>query len=234
MNELEFAGYLKKKGKKPNVIERNIKVLKHFSDYLLNDRKKELKHVNKKDILEYIAELESRNVSAKGYLYVLMNYFKSVSNAELLKFTAELREERTSKTRHVFQIKNFLDVDQEHVQKLKTLNIKTVDDMLKAASLKSQRKELSKKLNIPEESILELVKLSDLTRLGYVKTKLTRLYYNAGLDSPAKIAAFEPEELHTFFMKFIKESGWEGMVPNPSDLVGNIKSARKLEKIVEE
>jgi len=234
MSEIEFARYLKKKGKKTNVIEKNLKNLKHFSEYLLYDRKKELEQVNKTDILEYVTVLENRKISAKGYLYVLMNYFKSVSNAELLKFTAELREERTSKTRHVFQIKEFLDIDQEHVQKLKTLNIKTVDDILKAASLKSQRKELSKKLNIPEESILELVKLSDLTRLGYVKTKLTRLYYNSGLDSPAKIAAFEPEELHTFFMKFIKESGWEGMVPNPSDLVGNIKSARKLEKIVEE
>jgi hypothetical protein len=106
--------------------------------------------------------------------------------------------------------------------------------MLDAGKTKKQREDLSKQLDIPEESILELVKLSDITRLGYVKKKLSRLYYEAGLDSPAKIAAFEPDDLHAFFVKFVEESGWDGMVPNPSDLVGNVANARKLKKIVEE
>jgi hypothetical protein len=102
------------------------------------------------------------------------------------------------------------------------------------ARTKKQREQLSKKLDIPEDAILELVKLSDITRIGYVKKKLSRLYYNSGLDSPAKIAEFEPKQLHEFFVKFIDETGWDGMVPNPKDLVSNIKSARKLSKIVEE
>lgn len=106
--------------------------------------------------------------------------------------------------------------------------------MLDAGKTKEQRKQLSKKLEIPEEAILELVKLSDLTRLGYVKTKLTRLYYDAGLDSPLKVAKFEPEELHIFFTKFVEETGWDGMIPNPKDLIGNVANARKLEKWVEE
>jgi hypothetical protein len=89
-------------------------------------------------------------------------------------------------------------------------------------------------LGISEAGILELVKLSDITRLGYVKRKLARLYYEAGLDSPAKIAAFKPQQLHDFFVKFVAESGWKGMVPNPKDLANNIKSARKLSEIVEE
>ena len=106
--------------------------------------------------------------------------------------------------------------------------------MLEKGKTKKQREELSKQLAIPEESILELVKLSDITRLGYVRKKLSRLYYEAGLDSPAKVAAFEPKELHEFFIKFVEETGWDGMVPNPSDLVQNIKSAGKLSKVVEE
>jgi len=31
-----------------------------------------------------------------------------------------------------------------------------------------------------------------------------------------------------------EESGWDGMVPNPSDLVYNIKNAKQLPKVVEE
>ena len=70
--------------------------------------------------------------------------------------------------------------------------------------------------------------------MGYVRKKLSRLYYEAGLDSPVKVAVFEPKELHKFFTKFVEESDWDGMVPNPGDLVSNIKNARQLSKIVEE
>jgi hypothetical protein len=105
--------------------------------------------------------------------------------------------------------------------------------MLDAGKTKKQRVKLAQELGIPEEVILELVRLSDLTRIGHVKAKLTRLYYNAGLDSPLKVAEFEPEELYDFFEKFVEESGWDGMVPNLKDLVNNITNARKLKKVVE-
>jgi hypothetical protein len=106
--------------------------------------------------------------------------------------------------------------------------------MLDAGKKKKQREELSKQLEIPEDAILELVRLSDITRMGYIKTKLSRLYYDSGLISPEKVAKFEPDELHAFFTKFVNESGWDGMIPNPADLVNNIRSAKKLKKIVEE
>jgi hypothetical protein len=120
------------------------------------------------------------------------------------------------------------------MKKLEKIGIKNVEQMLDAGKTKKQREKLAQKLGIPEEAILELVKLSDLTRIGHVKVKLTRLYYNAGLDSPLKVAEFEPDKLHDFFKKFVEESGWDGMVPNLKDLVNNIENARKLKKVVEE
>ena len=73
-----------------------------------------------------------------------------------------------------------------------------------------------------------------VVNIGYVKKKLSRLYYDAGLDSPAKIAEFDPPQLHKHFVKFVQESGWGGMVLKPKDLINNIESARQLLKIVEE
>jgi len=163
-----------------------------------------------------------------------MNYFHFLDNKDLLHHTNTHRDERTKKARRIFPIKEFLNINQDHVQKLAAIGINNVEQMLEEGKTKKQREQLSKQLGIPEEAILELVKLSDITRIGYVKKKLSRLYYDAGLDSPAKIAEFEPKQLHEFFVKFIEESGWDGMVPNPKDLVSNIKSARKLSKIVEE
>lgn len=234
MKEEDFRKYLKRTGKKPQVVDRNVKVLKNFISYLQEKREKNLEAVTTDDIDAFVLDLESKKQSAKGYLYILLNYFRFLGNKELLQYTGALREERTKKTRRIFPIKDFLKVNQEHVKQLASVGIKNVEQMLEKGKTKKQREELSKQLAIPEESILEFVKLSDITRLGYVKKKLSRLYYEAGLDSPAKIAEFEPKDLHAFFTKFVEESGWDGMVPNPSDLVYNIKNARKLSKVVED
>ncbi|NHJ40934.1 MAG: DUF4332 domain-containing protein [Asgard group archaeon] len=234
MEEEEYKKFLRGKGKKADVVERNCKAIKKFAAYLHKERNTNLSRLSKEDIRAYVEHLEDQKQSAKGALYSLMNYFSFIGNKELLRLVRSLREERTKKTRKIFPIKDFLKVNQDHIRKLASIGIKNVEQMLEAGKTKKQREELSKQLEIPEDAILEIVKLSDLTRIGYVKAKLTRLYYNAGLDSPLKVAKFEPDELHDFFTKFIEETGWDGMIPNPSDLVNNIANAKKLKKWVEE
>lgn len=234
MNEQGFAGWLKKKGKKAHVVTRQIAGVNAFAGYLRNQRGKDLTAVRPADIDAYVAAIEQKKRSAKGLLYVLMHYFAFAGNQPLRDHAAALRETRTRKSRRVFALKEFLGIHPDHVVRLAHAGIKNVQDMLAAGKTKAQRQALSRRLDIPEAAILELVKLSDLTRLGYVKAKLTRLYYNAGLDAPHKIAAFTPKALHAFFVKFVRESGWDGMVPNPKDLVGNVAAARKLKPLVEE
>jgi len=236
LDEEEFRLFLKRKGKKPDVVERNILSISKFESFLIKRQNKQLDDKILVDDLEsYVSMIEDeKNASAKGPLYVLMNYFRFLDNNALYQATRKLREERTKKSRRIFLLKDFLDVDLKVVKKLASIGITNVEEMLEAGAKKKQRIDLVRRLEIPEEKILELVKLSDITRIGYVKRKLARLYYNAGLDSPEKIAKFEPEELHAFFVKFVEESNWDGMVPNPMDLVNNIKSARKTTPIVEE
>lgn len=234
MDEEEFREYLKQKGKKPAVIDRNVDVLKDFTSYLLEERTTELESVTADDVDAFAEHVENKRKSVKGGLYVLMNYFRFLGKEDLLIHTRNLREERTNRTRRIFPIKEFLNINQDYVRKLAAVGIKNVEQMLQKGKTKKQRRKLSTQLNIPEEAILELVKLSDITRIGYVKKKLSRLYYDAGLDSPAKIAEFEPEQLHDLFAEFVGESGWDGMVPNLKDLANNIKSARKLSAIVED
>ncbi len=234
LKEEEFRNFLKKKGKKAGVIDRNISGVKRFADYLKEDKNKELLVASPVDIESYVEKIErTTKSSAKGPLYVLMNYFKFIESSELLKCAAQLREERTKKSRRIYPLKEFLGIDSEHVKKLASIGIKNVDQMLEKGKTIKQRKELSKQLDVPEEAILEIVELSDITRIGYVKTKLTRLYHNAGFDTPTKIARFEAKELYDHFKKYVEESGWEGMIPNLSDLKYNIKSAKNLKEVVE-
>ena len=234
LKEAEFKEFLKKKGKKESVIVRNINGVKQFSNFLKEKRNKDLVNANHEDIEAYVELIEKeKKGSAKGYLYVLMNYYKFTGEKELLKYTARLREERTKQSRRIFPLKEFYQVNQEYVGKLASIGIKDVEQMLDAGKTIKQRENLSKQLNIPESAILELVELSDITRIGNVKSKLACLYHKAGFDTPTKIADYKAEDLYEHFKTYIKNSGWDGMVPNLADLKNNIKSAKTLKEVVE-
>ena len=105
--------------------------------------------------------------------------------------------------------------------------------MIEAGKTKSQRLSLAKKVDIPYDDILELVKLSDLSRVGYVRTKFTRLFYNAGIDTPAELSKWDVKKLRSYLNDYIEKSGWEGIAPYPSDLSNYIEDAKGLSQIIE-
>lgn len=234
MDEEAFRLYLRRKGKKPSVVDRNVKSVKEFQNFLQQTRTNDLSTVSTSDIKSYVETIEEeRNTSAKGALYVLMNYFRFLGNSDLLTYTGQLREKRTKKSRRVFPLKEFYQVNLGHVNKLASIGIKNVEEMLEAGKTIKQRRNLAKQLDIPEEGILRLVELSDITRIGYVKSKLATLYHSAGIDTPTKIAKFTAEDLYGLFKEYVEKNNWDGMVPNPADLENNIKSAKKLKEVVE-
>ena len=225
-----FKKHLKRKGKKDSVIDRNIRTVNQFFYYLKSDVDTD---VSTEDIEAYIEAIEKEGQSAKSFLYVMMNYFRYTEDEDMYSYVAELREERTSKSRRKFQIKDLLETDKEAVRKLNSVGIRDVDQVLELCKTKEQRSQLAHELNISEDSILEIVHLSDLTRLGYVKRKLSRLYYDSGFRSPVEVAEYTPERLYEHFKSYVHDSGWDGMVPNPKDLENNIKNAKSLDDIVE-
>jgi hypothetical protein len=80
--------------------------------------------------------------------------------------------------------------------------------------------------------MLELVKLSDLSRLGGLKSVRARLYYDAGVDTVEKIAQWEPEELQAMLSEFVGQSGFGGIAPLPKEVHNAVDKARSLSKIV--
>jgi predicted RecB family nuclease len=81
--------------------------------------------------------------------------------------------------------------------------------------------------------VLELVKLSDLSRLPGVKGIRARLYYDAGVDTVEKLAAWEPEALLSLTQEFVQRTQFEGIAPLPKEVSSTIANARKLPKVVE-
>lgn len=77
------------------------------------------------------------------------------------------------------------------------------------------------------------MKLSDLTRLGAIKSIRARLYYDAGIDTPQKMAQLDPEDLREMLVKFVEQTGFDGIAPLPKELCNAIQTAQSLTELVE-
>lgn len=136
------------------------------------------------------------------------------------------------KKQNPFPLKDFRGVNPEYIARLESMGIKKAGQMLVAGQTAEKRKCLAKEAGIPEEAILELVKLSDLARLPGVKGIRARLYYDAGVNCVEKLAAWEPEALLAMTAEFVKRTGFEGIAPLPKEVSSTIANARNLPKIV--
>jgi len=119
------------------------------------------------------------------------------------------------------------------VEKLKAIGIRNAEQMLKTGKTPKKRQELSEKTGIPAQAILELVKLSDLTRIFGVKSIRARLYYDAGVDTVEKMATWNPDKLRTMLTDFVQKTGFHGIAPLPKEAEFTVKEAKRLPRIVE-
>jgi hypothetical protein len=121
----------------------------------------------------------------------------------------------------------------KHIEKLAAAGIKTAGQMLAAGQTAERRTALARDTGIPEEAILELVKLSDLARLPGVKGIRARLYYDAGVDCVEKMVAWEPEALLKMTAEFVERTGFDGIAPLPKEVSSTIANAKRLPRVVE-
>ena len=84
----------------------------------------------------------------------------------------------------------------QYIERLAAIGIKQTKQLFEHARSKKERAELSKAANVPNDVLLELVKMSDLARAGWVGPILARLFYEAGADTLEKLVKCSPEALY--------------------------------------
>jgi hypothetical protein len=136
------------------------------------------------------------------------------------------------KKQNLFKLRDFRGIKPEIIAKLASLGIKNTGQMLSAGQTLEDRISLSTQAGISHEEVLEVVKLCDLSRLPGVKGIRARLYYDAGVDTVEKLAAYEPAILLTKTSEFVERSGFEGTAPLPKEVCSTIANAAKLPKVV--
>ena len=229
----EFARFLKRRGKNEHVVDELIEGCVFFEKHLSKQGCADIDHATKEDITRFIQAAENERRNSKNILRALALYYHFQSRTDLSRYASSLREKRIAKTRSVFKLSQFRDADSNYIDCLQTLGIENVQQMLQAGRTPRDRALLSKRTGIPVKAILELVKLSDLSRLGGLKTVRARLYLQAGVDTPDKIARWEPEKLRAMFIKFVGQSGFNGIAPLPKEVCNTVAKAKVIEKIVE-
>ena len=231
MNENGFIQRMRTDKKSQSTIKRNIEFTKNFEKYLFENKKKKIEGAMPKDLDDF------RIWGEKNELKNLRMYFRSISTY----YEYLHKEQMVLKTKELiglielgkYKLKGFQGVNRKDIEKLDRNGIKTARQILVIGYTKEGRNKLSKITNIPVDSILELVKLSDLARIPGVKKVRARLYYEAGLSTLEKMAACDTEELRKISAEYIKKTSFKGIPPTPKEAEHTVNMATYLKKYVE-
>jgi hypothetical protein len=230
-NQDGFARHLKRGKRSPGAIKQCIAYAGEFERFL-RERGRELDEATPDDLVAFVEQVESKpKASAKKHLWALRYYFEHTANDPMCRLAGALRQERIA--RKPFPLAKFRGVDLEHAARLEGAGIRDVDHMLRAGRTPGDRQALAERTGVPLDVILEFVKLSDLSRVGATKAVRARLYYDAGIDTPTKIAQFEPEDLRATLIEFVARTGFDGIAPLPKEAKHAVAAARSLDQIVE-
>jgi hypothetical protein len=110
-------------------------------------------------------------------------------------FLVVLRRRAGTYTPKPVPLHKFPGIEPRHVERLAAVGIKHSKHLFERARSKQARAELAALADVPEDALLELVKLSDLVRASYVGPVYARILYEAGADTLEKLAASAPDEL---------------------------------------
>ena len=231
MNELEFREFLKRQRRKESAIEQIIPYVATFEGYLEKFYAgKPIEQTTPESLESYVSWVESETgESASKPLWALRYYFDFIENRELSDLAGELRAERVK--RKPFKVGNFRGVNPAYVARLEALYIENIDQMLDAGRTPALRQKLAEQTGIPLEAILEFVTLSDLARLGAVRSVRARLYYDAGLTTE-NLVNWEPQALHAMLVAWVEQTQFQGIAPQPKEVQNLVDHARRLPKLV--
>jgi hypothetical protein len=138
---------------------------------------------------EKLAELSGEDFFSDDYLVVLLREINSI-------------QPKPNK------ISEFIGISPETVSKLEKIRIKdTVGLFNNVLTLKS-RKELAAKTNISDAEILELTKLTDLSRIKWVGATFARMLFDVGIDTAEKASKADYVELHKKINQINKEKNF--------------------------
>jgi hypothetical protein len=226
MDEQGFTLFLKDAGRSEGTIKQYVSLIKAFEEFLLNHNKS-LDAATPKDLQSFVDAGDPKKYRSFIFLSSIRNYYEFTGNDRMKFAFDELDNQRPQP----YKLTDHPSVNPEDIQPLVALGIKTSRDLIEAGSAKKERESLSKQTGIPYDTILELVKLSDLSRKW--GPKRVRLYFDAGYDTFDKVAAMDPTEFRKSIIDYVEKSGIKLTPPTPQEAHSAVEGAKRRPRIIE-
>ena len=106
------------------------------------------------------------------------------------------------------KIIEFLGISPDLVSKLEKVGIKDTVGLFDKTKTQKSRKELAGIANVSEQEILELTKLTDLSRVKWVGATFARMLYDIGIDTVEKATNADYNDLHKRINQINKEKNF--------------------------
>lgn len=151
-------------------------------------------------VQDRFAKLESMGISSLGHLADSLSTKKKIERFSEdsgipLEYLVVLRRRVGLYTPEPKPLNRMIGIDSKHIDSLAALGIKDTRQMFERVKHRQGRTELAKQSSIPEDILLELTKMTDLSRAPYVGPVYARLLYEAGADTLEKLSASDPARL---------------------------------------
>jgi hypothetical protein len=230
MDEKKFRAFMEKAKKPAGTINGYIKSINIYADFLQSRQPGSTPDEAKPpDIKEFVSWAAQRGENAYRHLWGIRAYYQFMHYSNMENTASEWMEYIQNETR---KLGEFPKIDQESVRKLSKIGIKTVNQFLRATDSEEKLSAISKNADVSKTFLLELFKLCNLSRLPGLKKIRCRLFYEAGLDTLAAIAALKPVEVNMILQDYIEKTGFEGIAPTIGEAEITVLMARFLpEKI---
>jgi len=103
------------------------------------------------------------------------------------------------------KISDFIEIAKNTMDSLEKIGITNTEKLYDKVIKKSDRQKLANSTGIEYQDILELTKLSDLSRIKWVGVTYAQMLYDLGVDTVEKVSESDPIDLHAKINQMIKE-----------------------------
>lgn len=104
------------------------------------------------------------------------------------------------------KIADFIWISKNTIDKLAKIGIRNTEKLYDKILTKVDRQKLADSTRIDYTEILELTKLTDLSRIKWVGVTYAQMLYDLGVDTVAKVSKADPIDLHLKINQRIKEN----------------------------
>lgn len=103
------------------------------------------------------------------------------------------------------KISDFIEIAKETIESLEKIGITNTEKLYDKVVKKPDRLKLADSTGIKYQDILELTKLTDLSRIKWVGVTYAQMLYDLGVDTAEKVSLSDPIDLHERINQMIKE-----------------------------